>query len=142
MNIILIKSVPKLGLPGDVKEVKDGYARNYLIPQGLALVASDPAVSSLKAELKAKRAGAAAEQEQLEATAKDWEGKAVTIARKATADGTLFAAVTKKDVAAELGVPVKQVRFASVKRTGDYQAELSIAEGMQALVPVTISAGK
>lgn len=102
MQVILLEKVANLGTLGDVVKVKDGYARNFLIPKGAARRATEKAIKEFevrRAELEKvladKLAAAQAEGEKL-------AGKTVTIAQKAGVDGRLFGSVTNADVAEAL----------------------------------------
>ena len=102
MQVILLEKVANLGTLGDVVKVKDGYARNFLIPTGAARRATEKAIKEFevrRAELEKvladKLAAAQAEGEKL-------AGKTVTIAQKAGVDGRLFGSVTNADVAEAL----------------------------------------
>jgi large subunit ribosomal protein L9 len=102
MQVILLEKVANLGTLGDVVKVKDGYARNFLIPKGAARRATEKALKEFevrRAELEKvltdKLAAAQAEGEKL-------AGKTVTIAQKAGVDGRLFGSVTNADVAEAL----------------------------------------
>ena len=140
MRVLLIKQVAKLGLPGDIKEVKDGYARNYLIPNGFAMLPNDPHAAEVRVELSAKRAAAQVEQDQAKVTAASWKGKTVTIVAKASADGTLYAAVAGRDVAKELGLKPKQVKFAPTKHAGTYDATIDFGGGFDTNITVIVAA--
>lgn len=102
MQIILLDKVGKLGGLGDVVKVKDGYARNYLIPQGFAKRATEANMAEFEARraelerLQAEKLAAA------QALAAKLEGLMVQVARKAGMDGRLFGSVTNADIAAEL----------------------------------------
>lgn len=102
MKLILRTAVEKLGESGDVIDVKDGYARNYLIPQGLAYVASSSNLRRLEAEQA--RAEEDAKRDYLEARrrAAQLEGVSLTFHVKAGEEGKLFGAVTNGDVADKL----------------------------------------
>lgn len=142
MQVLLIKAVPKLGLPGDVKTVANGYARNYLLPQGLAVLPNDPQARELRANLDAARTAAEAAKAKAEAKAKEWAGKTVTITAKATGDGTLYAAVTEKDVAKELGLATKLVHFQPAKTVGSYEGRVDLGEGVDAPIQVEVKGKK
>jgi large subunit ribosomal protein L9 len=105
MQIILLEKVVNLGQLGEVVRVKDGYARNYLIPQGKARRATDSAI----AEFEARRAELEKVQAQklaaAQATGSKLEGATIQIAQKAGVDGRLFGSVTNHDIA---GALVKQ----------------------------------
>lgn len=102
MQIILLDKVVNLGNLGDIVKVKDGYARNFLIPEGRAKRATE----SAKAEFEAKRAelekAAAAKLAEAQAQATKLEGANVKITQKAGVDGRLFGSVTNFDIAEEL----------------------------------------
>ncbi len=102
MQVILLEKVANLGVLGDVVKVKDGYARNFLIPTGAARRATEKAIKEFevrRAELeKAQADKLAAAQAQGEKLA----GKTVTISQKAGVDGRLFGSVTNADIAEAL----------------------------------------
>ncbi len=102
MKVILQQDVKKMGIRGEVKEVADGYARNYLIPKGLAVEATTKALKELEDR---KRRMASKEQDELEkvkALKKKIEHKRVAIKAKAGEGGKLFGSVTSKDIAESL----------------------------------------
>lgn len=100
MKLILKASVPHLGEPGDVVTVKPGYGRNYLLPQGLAYVASEANVRRLEEEQK--RAEERSRRDYLEARrrAAQLTGMSLTFHARAGEDGKLFGSVTAADIAA------------------------------------------
>ena len=142
MKVLLTQAVAHVGLPGDLCEVKDGYARNYLIPQGLAVLQHDPSAKKLLVGLAAARKEAEASKGKAEAAVKDWEGKVVKLSVKANPDGTLFGAVTHKDVAKELGVDAASLHFDTMKVAGEYEAVVDLGFGVSAPVKVVITAEK
>ncbi len=102
MKILLCEDIKKLGWFGDVVEVNDGYARNYLLPQGLAKVASEESIRSI-ADEKAKRAEKRIEERnRLEDAAKAVEGAEAVVAAKANEQGHLYGSVTAEQIAANL----------------------------------------
>jgi large subunit ribosomal protein L9 len=111
MQIILLDKVAKLGNLGDVVKVKQGYARNYLIPQKLARRATEAAIKEFegrRAELEKVAAGKLAAAQSL---GEQLAGKTVRIAQKAGVDGRLFGSVTNHDIAESL----KRIGFDVVK---------------------------
>jgi large subunit ribosomal protein L9 len=142
MQVILLEKVAKLGSLGDVVKVKDGYARNFLIPTGAARRATEKAIKEFenrRAELEKSHADKlAAAQAQGELLA----GKTVTIAQKAGVDGRLFGSVTNADIAEglkALGVEVvkSQVRLnAPIKAVGDH--EVAVVLHTDAVVNVSV----
>ena len=143
MQIILLDKVGKLGNLGDVVNVKQGYARNFLIPQKLARRATDSAIKEFegrRAELEkvaaAKLAAATAVGEQL-------AGKTVRIAQKAGVDGRLFGSVTNADIAEALtkagnAIAKSQVRLPNgpLKTVGEHP--VSVAPHGDVVVEITV----
>ncbi len=102
MRVILKAEVPKLGDAGDIVKVAPGYGRNYLLPRGLAIPASEGSVRQLEHQ---KRVAEAIKRKQLAAAkelAKKLEDRAISIRREAGEDDRLFGSVTKRDIAAAL----------------------------------------
>ena len=99
MEVILEKTVPKLGLVGSVVKVTDGYARNYLLPQGLAVVATKHNVSLVEKRIKTIREQELKEQAEAKTLAEKLEGVSVNIEVKASEDGKLFGSVTSREIA-------------------------------------------
>jgi len=99
MEVILLQDVKGTGKKGEMKEVSDGYARNYLIKKGIAKKATSGAKKELSAKKKAKRRE---EQEELDKAKKNkeiLENNSVDIVEKASEDGRLFGSVTTKQIA-------------------------------------------
>jgi len=115
MQIILMEKVVNLGNLGDLVKVKDGYARNYLIPRGMAKRATPAA----KAEFEARRAEleklAAEKLAAAQGVAEKMSGVVVEIARKAGVDGRLFGSVTNADIADALATQGFEVEKANVR---------------------------
>ena len=145
MQVILLEKVVNLGDLGDIVKVKDGYARNFLIPQGQARRAT----AANKAEFEARRAelekAAADKLAAAQAQGEKLAGSTVKITQKAGVDGRLFGSVTNADIVAELqkmGYPelVKsQVRMPSgpIKTIGDNT--VSVALHTDVAVDITVS---
>ena len=145
MQIILIEKVVNLGNLGDLVKVKDGYARNFLIPQGKAKRATPAA----KAEFEARRADlekAAAEKlVAAQEFATKLEGVDVTVARKAGVDGRLFGSVTNYDVAEALKALGFEVEKSSIrmpmgplKAVGETMLEIALHTDVLANVKVHV----
>ena len=102
MKVLLCEDVEKLGWLGDVVEVNVGYARNYLLPQGMGKVATEASIRAI-AEEKAKRAEQRIhDSKRLEDAAKAVEGAEAVVAAKANEQGHLFGSVTERQIAANL----------------------------------------
>ncbi|HPH78499.1 MAG TPA: 50S ribosomal protein L9 [bacterium] len=98
MKVLLMDNVPKLGKVGDILEVKRGYARNYLIPMRLAVVASPGQISYYQDKLQKAREKYEKEIEEIKLQVENLSGKDFVIEKKATEEGKLFAAVVRKDI--------------------------------------------
>lgn len=105
MKVILQQDVKGQGKKGQLVDVSDGYARNFLLPKKLAVIATAENLNTMKQQEKARKAQEAAEKAEAEATAKKLEGLTVKIAAKAGEGGRLFGAVTAKEVSEALGRP-------------------------------------
>jgi large subunit ribosomal protein L9 len=102
MKIILQKPVDKLGLPGDVVDVADGYARNYLMPRGLAVRATKGGVKHVDSLKRAHRVRVNAAKAEAEQVAQRLIASPVTVPAHAGEEGKLFGSVTPTDVAAAI----------------------------------------
>jgi large subunit ribosomal protein L9 len=99
MKVVLRADVDNLGHKGDIVDVADGYARNYLVPRGLALKASAGSQKQADAMRRNREARDAREREAAQALAAQFEGRTITIKARAGAEGRLFGSVTSVDVA-------------------------------------------
>jgi large subunit ribosomal protein L9 len=146
MKILLCEDIDKLGWLGDVVEVKTGYARNYLIPQGLAKVANEASIRAI-AEEKAKRAEQRKlEGKRLEDAAKAIEGAEAVIAAKANELGHLFGSVNERQIAANLRAQGFEVRDEIVqlpehiKEVGTHSVTLKFRDDLTATINVVVVA--
>ncbi|MBI5660436.1 MAG: 50S ribosomal protein L9 [Nitrosomonadales bacterium] len=145
MQVILMEKMTNLGQLGDVVKVKNGYARNFLIPQGKAKRATE----SNKAEFASRRAELEAAEQAKQADAQARAGKlnglTVQIAQKAGVDGKLFGSVTNADIVAalaQLGFAVEksQVRMSAghLKQIGDYPVSIGLYTDVAAMITVSV----
>ncbi len=104
MKVILRQEVPSLGTLGDIVTVKNGYARNYLIPQGLAYVATDKSIRTLEVEKKKFDIFMAKEKESAEAMAEKLTEQQVSIAMKVGEEDKLYGSVSPQMIAQELSL--------------------------------------
>jgi large subunit ribosomal protein L9 len=133
MQIILLDKVANLGNLGEVVKVKDGYARNFLIPTGAARRATASAVKEFEIKRAELEQAAAAKLAASQAEAEKLNGKAFTIAQKAGVDGRLFGSVTNHDIAEALGksgfaVVKAQVRMPTgpLKTLGEHAVKVAL----------------
>lgn len=148
MKVIFVKEVKGSGKPGEVKEVSDGYAKNYLIRQGFALLATPENLNKLagqKASEQHKKDVALAEAKAL---ASQIEGKDLSITLKVGANGKLFGALNTQIIADAFkkeGIAVdkkKIVLDVPIKTTGTYALSAKIAAGVSAKFKVTVKAAE
>jgi large subunit ribosomal protein L9 len=146
VKVLLVEDISKLGWLGDVVEVNEGYARNYLLPQGLARPATDANIRAI-ADEKAKRAEVRlAEKEHLERVCAAVEGAEAVIASKANEQGHLFGSVTEKAIGDNLraqgfAVADEVVRLGEhIKQVGSYQVKLKFADDLTATVNCVVVA--
>lgn len=145
MKVIFLQDVKGSGKKGEVKEVSDGYARNFLIGKGLAVEASAKNMSDLAGKKSSEQHKAdVARQEALDNAAKI-KGKNVVIKAKAGAGGKLFGAVTASHVAEavseQLGVTVEKKKIAlssEIKAFGGYSAEVKLHPGISEKITVNV----
>jgi large subunit ribosomal protein L9 len=144
MQVILLDKVANLGNLGDVVKVKDGYARNFLIPTKRARRATDAAIKEFEAKRAELEKSAAEKLAAAQALGEQMSGKTVRIAQKAGVDGRLFGSVTNHDIAeglSKLGLKVvkAQVRMPNgpIKTVGDHAVQ--VAPHHDVVVDVTVS---
>ncbi len=144
MKIILLKNLDNLGNQWDVKNVADGYARNFLIPQGLAILATVDAVA--EASKKKEEVSKTAEQDlslvqELASSLAEYE---IVMPAKTNETGTLYAGITSKLISEALAaqgfkVPSKQIKLEEpITSTGEYQILLAFDHGLEATIKVIV----
>ena len=145
MQIILLERVAGLGNLGDVVTVKNGYARNFLIPTAKAKRATEANLKefeALRAELEAKQAAALADAQARQA---NLDGQTITVAQKAGVDGRLFGSVTNADIANAIKVAGIEVVKSNVrlpegpfKAIGEYDVEIALHADVVAAIKLVV----
>jgi large subunit ribosomal protein L9 len=145
MQIILLEKVVNLGNLGDVVKVKDGYARNFLIPSGMAKRATPSALAEFEVRRAELEKAQAEKQAAATALAETLNGLIVKVARKSSMDGHLFGSVTNHDVADALKVSGHGVDKASIrmpdgplKSIGEYPLEIALHSDVIATITVAV----
>ena len=143
MQIILLEKVANLGNLGDIVKVKDGYARNFLIPTKRARRATEAAIKEFEARRAELEKVAAEKLAAAQAVGEKLTGLTVTVAQKAGVDGRLFGSVTNHDVAEALGkigfeIPKAHVRMphGPLKAVGEFP--VSVAAHTDVVVDITV----
>ena len=138
MKVLLIKDVKSLGKAGEIKEVKDGYGKNFLVAKGFAKVATDEVIAQWQEEQKRKAQEEAEEIARLKALKEKIESVKPVIKKKLGANGSLFGAITNHDVAEALkasGIEVDKKHIHldhAIKATGEYEADVKLGHGIHA----------
>ena len=145
MEIILKEDIIGLGYKNDIVNVKNGYGRNYLIPQGKGVIASPSAKKILAENLKQQAAKLAAAKAEAEKKAEAVKDVVVTIAAKVSATGVTYGSVTAAIVAAELqkkgfDIDRKIVTMRDAKKVGTYEATVHFYKEVEVKIPVQVVA--
>lgn len=146
MKVILTEDIPKLGKTGDAVEVAAGYGRNYLVPQGKALLASSTTVKALEHKRRLLRRKAEIIRKDAEGLAEKIKGITVNLSRKVVEEGKLYGSVTVSDLLqalAERGVVLerKQIRLdESIKALGEYKVAVKCHADVEAEFTVQVVA--
>lgn len=145
MQIILLDKVVNLGNLGEVVKVKDGYARNFLIPFGRARRATAAAIKEFEAKRADLEKAAAAKLAEMQALGEKLAGMTVKLTQKAGVDGRLFGSVTNADIAQEVtkqgfAVSKAQIRLPNglVKLVGDHPVSISLHHDVVVEITVTV----
>jgi large subunit ribosomal protein L9 len=145
MKVLLCEDVENLGWYGDIVNVKDGYARNYLLPQGVAVVPSESKIKAMAAEKAQRAEHRRLVREQLEKVAAAVEGAQLEITANANELGHLFGSVTERDIAEKLrekGFEIKEsmIRLSGghIKEVGTFDVGVKIAADLRAKVQVRV----
>ena len=148
MKVIFLQDVKGQGKKGEMKEVSDGYARNYLMPRNLATQATADNLNALKIKEKAAAAKAAREKAQAEENAKKLEGVQVMIRAKAGSSGKLFGAVTSQEIADALteqyGIDIEKNKIVQgdpIKQYGAYTVKVKLGYEVSGTVNLLVVEG-
>ena len=145
MEIILKEDVIGLGYKNDIVNVKPGYGRNYLIPQGKGVIASESAKKVLAEELKQKAVKLAKIKAEAEAIAEKLNAVSLTIGAKVSSSGVIYGSVNSLQIADELqklgfNIDRKTIVVKDVKTAGEYVATIKLHKEVAAQVPFTVVA--
>ncbi|MCR4309109.1 MAG: 50S ribosomal protein L9 [Deltaproteobacteria bacterium] len=144
MKIILREDVEKLGKAGEIVKVKDGFGRNYLIPQKLAVLANVRNMKTLDHDRRTIEARSKKTKKAAEATAATLSAVSLTLPAKAGEEGKLFGAITSRDIAEALGkagvtVDRKAIQLADpIKQVGDYKVKIRVAADVFPEISVSV----
>ena len=145
MKVVFLQDVKGQGKKGELCNVSDGYARNFLFPKKLAVEADNAALNELKNREEAAAHHKKEEIAAAQSIADTLNGKEIVVKAKAGSNGKLFGSVTSKEIAAEiknkLGIEIdrKKMSVADIKNFGEYTAEIKLYQGIAAKITVKVT---
>ena len=147
MRVIFLEDVPNVAKAGEIREVANGYGRNFLIPKGLALLANSPSINLMATQRRTMvRQQAESETELLE-LARELEGKEITLKARVGAKDRLYGSITSADIAAELqnsaglAVDKRKIELAEpIRQLGSYEVAIRLAKDIMPRIKVTVIA--
>jgi large subunit ribosomal protein L9 len=143
VKVVLLKDVEKLGREGEIKEVAEGYARNFLIPQNFVKPATDQAIAEIELKKEKKTKSDQMELAEVQKIAEQLDGRELFIKVKEK-DGTLFGSVNEKTIAKNFSdegmkIEPKNVKLEEpIKEVGDYDVKLELDHGLEANIKVIL----
>ena len=148
MKVVLLEDVKGQGKKGDIVDVSDGYARNFLIKKNLAKEANSSAVNEAKQKREAEERRKAAEKAEAENLAKNLFGKEISLFVKCGDNGKIFGSVTSKEISEELlksGFDIDKKKIVlkeNIKNEGLYEVEIKIYPEISAKIKLLVQAEK
>ncbi len=146
MKVIFLQDVPNVAKAGEIKEVANGYGRNFLIPQNLALLARSEAIHAMGAQIKAKGRIQAQTEAELIEIAGSLDGREVFLEARSGGKERLYGSITTADIAAELekttGLAVDKRKIEldePIRQLGSYEVAIRLAKDIVPKIRVTVS---
>ncbi|MFC2040979.1 50S ribosomal protein L9 [Chloroflexota bacterium] len=146
MKVIFLQDVPQVARAGEIKEVADGYGRNFLIPRKLASLASSEAINTVGAQLKVRARSQARTEAELLELADHLNGREVILQARVGGKDRLFGSITAADIAVELenatGFTVDKRKIEleeSIRQVGSYEVAIRLAKDIVPKIKVTVS---
>lgn len=147
MKIVLRQDVPKLGEAGTIQQVKNGYARNYLIPRGMAVLATQGEIKVAEHNMKVRERKVSRQEEQLQSFADKIDGQRLEFIANAGEQGRLFGSVTSSDIGEQLAEKIgeeidrRKIQLTEPLRTvGEHQVEIHLVGRLRPTITVSIKA--
>ena len=145
MKVIFLQDVTHVAKTGEVKDVADGYGRNFLLPRRIAIAATAGAMKEMDALIKREASRRAKTEAELQALTNQLNGKEITIKAKAGAKDKLYGTVTTADIAAEIEkahnliVDKRKIELAEpIKQVGSYDVALKVGKDLTATIKVNV----
>jgi len=146
MKVIFLQDVPNVARAGEIKEVANGYGRNFLIPRELALLAKSPAISLIEAQRKIKARNQADNSTEVVELANQLDGREVILKARAGAKDRLYGSITNADIAAELestnGLVIDKRKIEldePIRQLGSYEVAIRLAKDVIPKIKVTVT---
>ncbi len=142
MKIILLQDVKNIGKKGQIKEVPDGYARNFLLAKKMAMPATSEGVAHVQKENEKKEVLLRQRKEQVKEMANILRGKEITVKARAK-DGKLFGSIKAKDIATEIGklkleVPEKAISVGHIKELGSHEVKITLNHDIVVVITLIV----
>ena len=146
MKVIFLEDVPRVARAGEIKNVADGYGRNFLIPQKLAVLASSSAISATEAQRKIRAREEAKIEAEMRELAGQLEGKEIILKAKAGAKDRLYGSITNTDIASGLessaGLVIDKRKIEldePIRKLGSYEVNIRLAKDIVPKIKVTVT---
>ncbi len=146
MKVIFLQDVPNVARAGEVKEVANGYGRNFLIPRKLALLAKAESINTIKAKLEVKARSQAQTEAELVEMASQLEGREVFLEARKGGKDRLYGSITTADIAVELekttGLVVDKRKIEldeSIRQIGSYEVAIRLTKDIVPKIKVTVT---
>ena len=147
MKVVFMEDVPNVGKAGQIKDVADGYGKNYLLPHKLAMPARAGDIKNVEAQIKARARVAAKSEAEMKALAGELEGKEIIIKAKVGQQYRLYGSITSADIAIGLGSSLKvivdkrKIELAEPIRTlGSYEVPIKLGKDISTKIKITVVA--
>jgi len=147
MKVIFLQDVPNVGRAGQIKEVANGYGKNFLIPRKLALLAEAESVNALAVKIKARARSQAHTEADLAELANQLEGQEIVLEAQSGGKDRLYGSITTTDIATELekttGLTIDRRKIEigeSIRKIGSYQVSIKLAKDIVPKIMVTVTA--
>ena len=145
MKVVLLENLPGRGKAGEIKEVSKGYAKNFLLPRGLALVATPMVIKQVESRLEREKLEESMDQEKLVELAQQIEGMEIHLKARMGAGERLFGSITAADIAEELSraidsvIDKKKIAIEKPSRqTGSYEVTVKLASDIKPKITVVV----
>lgn len=139
MKIVLLENVEHLGIVGDVKDVAEGYARNFLLPKKLATKVGDSNAKIVLKDLAKKREKTQSEIRKIDELAKKIQDQKLDFELKSTLKGKLFGSIGAKDVAKKLKMDEKDIQMAPIKTIGEHRVKIYLGHNISTSIIININ---